>query len=83
MKKKIMITNIQNTLANRDLQFQEQDQKLSLAVQYCDNQTKKLNSVKAELALYQSFVISKGLELPTISGEMAVTMESSEIKFNR
>lgn len=78
-----MFVNIQNTLANKDLEFQEQDQKLSLAVQYCDTQTKKLNNVKAELAIYQTLILSKGLELPIISGEMAVTMESSEIKFNR
>lgn len=78
-----MFVNIQNTLASKDLEFQEKDQKLSLAVQYCDTQTKKLNSMKAELAMYQSLVLSKGLELPAISGDMAVTMETSEIKFNR
>lgn len=78
-----MFTNVQTSLANKDLEFRQQDQKLSLATQYCDTQTKKLNSMQAELAMYQSLIQSKGLELPAISGEMAVTMESSENKPNR
>ncbi|GAA5814794.1 hypothetical protein MFLAVUS_008296, partial [Mucor flavus] len=80
---KAMFTNVQTSLANKDLEFRQQDQKLSLATQYCDTQTKKLNSMQAELAMYQSLIQSKGLELPAISGEMAVTMESSENKPNR
>lgn len=78
-----MFANVLTNLANKDLEFQQQDQKLALATQYCDTQAKKLNSVKAELAMYQSLIQSKGLELPAISGEMAVAMESSENKPNR
>lgn len=86
-----MCTNIQSALTAKEVEFQEQEQKFLMAMQYMETQALKMNEMQTELAMYQSFIKSKGLEpppplptpTPVISGEMAVTLESSEIKLNR
>lgn len=78
-----MCTNIQSALTAKEVESQEQEQKFVMAMQYMETQAIKINAMQTELAIYQSFIKSKGLEPPVISGEMAVTLESSEIKLNR
>ncbi|KAF1802224.1 armadillo-type protein [Mucor lusitanicus] len=52
-RQRVTIVNMQTTLANMDLEYKDQEQLMS----------KKLNEKMCQLALYQSFLKSKGFDL--------------------
>ncbi|CEP15875.1 hypothetical protein [Parasitella parasitica] len=52
-RQRVTIVNMQTTLANKDLEYKDQEQTL----------TKKLNEKTCQLAMYQSLIKSKGFDL--------------------
>ncbi|KAL9553737.1 hypothetical protein MBANPS3_003133 [Mucor bainieri] len=58
-RQRVTIVNMQTTLANKDLEYKDQEQLMS----------KKLNEKMCQLALYQSVLKSKGFDLPCLNEE--------------
>ncbi|GAN07477.1 hypothetical protein MAM1_0163d06974 [Mucor ambiguus] len=58
-RQRVTIVNMQTTLANKDLEYKDQEQLMS----------KKLNEMMCQLALYQSFLKSKGFDLSCLNEE--------------
>ncbi|CAO0797412.1 unnamed protein product [Mucor circinelloides] len=58
-RQRVTIVNMQTTLANKDLEYKDQEQAIS----------KKLNEKMNQLALYQSILKSKGFDLSTLNEE--------------
>ncbi|KAL7329971.1 meiotic PUF protein 1 [Mucor circinelloides] len=58
-RQRVTIVNMQTTLANKDLEYKDQEQAIS----------KKLSEKMNQLALYQSILKSKGFDLSTLNEE--------------
>lgn len=84
-----MVMSLQSSMAVKDTECLDGEHRLSMATHYIETQAKKMNLMHSEIIMYQSFIKSKGLELPTstnISGEMpaVTTMETSDMnKFSK
>ncbi|KAG2215051.1 hypothetical protein INT46_008285 [Mucor plumbeus] len=58
-RQRVTIVNMQTTIANKDLEYKDQEQAI----------VKKLNEKNCQLALYQSFLKSKGFDLSCLVEE--------------